>query len=122
MSTLTDKYAKLIQAAQAANVQGLDIAEKDNILYLAGTASASVKEQLWNIYNQIDPDFRSGDLVLKVEASAEEVVYEVKSGDSLSKIATHYAGMTWQKIFEANKDRISNPNLIHPGQKLRIPL
>jgi len=29
--------------------------------------------------------------------------------------------VTWQKIFEANRDQIKNPDLIHPGQKLRIP-
>jgi nucleoid-associated protein YgaU len=49
--------------------------------------------------------------------------YEVKSGDSLSKIAQkHYGnGNLWRKIYEANRDQIKDPDLIHPGQKLIIP-
>ena len=49
--------------------------------------------------------------------------YTVKSGDSLSKIAKQYYGdaMQWKKIHEANKDQISNPDLIQPGWVLKIP-
>jgi nucleoid-associated protein YgaU len=49
--------------------------------------------------------------------------YEVKSGDSLSKIAQkHYGnGNLWRKIYEANRDQIKDPDVIHPGQKLIIP-
>jgi nucleoid-associated protein YgaU len=47
----------------------------------------------------------------------------VKSGDSLSEIAQqHYGdGKKWRAIFEANRDLITNPDLIHPGQVLKIP-
>lgn len=53
----------------------------------------------------------------------QETVYTVKSGDSLSKIAQQQYGDStkWRKIFDANKDTIKDPNLIHPGQKLNIP-
>ncbi len=49
--------------------------------------------------------------------------HEVKSGDTLSKIAQHYYGdaSLYPKIFEANKDVLKDPNLIRVGQKLRIP-
>jgi nucleoid-associated protein YgaU len=47
----------------------------------------------------------------------------VQPGDSLSKIAKEVLGdaSRWREIFEANKDKIKDPNLIYPGQELRIP-
>jgi nucleoid-associated protein YgaU len=52
-----------------------------------------------------------------------ERTYTVVSGDSLSKIARREYGdaKLWPRIFEANKDIIKNPDLIHPGQVLKIP-
>ena len=127
--SLQDKYFRLINQAKISDVKDLSIIEKDNVLYVSGLASPAAKDELWSIYDQIDPDMRSGDLVLKIEElegfepiAKEEEIYEVKSGDNLSKIAKKYPNMTWQKIFEANKDIIKDPNLIKPGQKLKIPL
>ncbi|TCJ19063.1 SH3 domain-containing protein [Flaviaesturariibacter flavus] len=71
MAALQNKYAQLVQAAQQAGVQNLQVREQENVLYIDGQApSGAVKDQLWNIYNQIDPDFRAGDLVLNVDVSA----------------------------------------------------
>lgn len=49
--------------------------------------------------------------------------YTIKSGDSLSKIAKQFYGdaQKWNKIYEANKDIIKDPNVIHPNQKIKIP-
>jgi uncharacterized protein YidB (DUF937 family) len=49
--------------------------------------------------------------------------YVVVAGDSLSKISKRLYGdaRQWRRIFDANRDQIDNPDLIHPGQKLRIP-
>jgi len=56
-------------------------------------------------------------------SAASDQSYTVVSGDSLSKIAKKFYGnaSAWNKIFQANKDTISNPDLIRPGQVLRIP-
>ena len=56
-------------------------------------------------------------------AAANYDTYTVISGDSLSKIAKNFYGdaMQWKKIHEANKDQISNPDLIQPGWVLKIP-
>lgn len=55
--------------------------------------------------------------------AAAERSYVVVKGDSLSKIAQKFYGKAsaWTRIYEANKDVIKDPDLIHPGQKLRIP-
>ena len=52
-----------------------------------------------------------------------ERTYTVKAGDSLSAIAEREYGDAgqWRRIYEANRDRIDNPDLIHPGQELTIP-
>lgn len=49
--------------------------------------------------------------------------YTVVSGDSLSKIAQREFGAAgeWQKIYDANRDQIENPDVIHPGQVLILP-
>lgn len=120
---LQEKYAELIQQANSNGVTGLQVAEQNGVLYVTGTApSTAIKDQLWGIYEKLDPDMRAGDMVLNISvAEGAEQEYEVKAGDSLSKIAKNYPGLTWQKIYEANKDQIKNPDLIHPGQKLKIP-
>nr|WP_312384164.1 peptidoglycan-binding protein LysM [Moraxella sp. CTOTU47579] len=53
----------------------------------------------------------------------ESRMYTVKSGDTLSKISKEVYGDTnqYNKIFEANKPLLSDPNKIYPGQVLRIP-
>lgn len=56
-------------------------------------------------------------------AAAASRTYTVVSGDSLSKIAKHMYGdgNHWMQIFEANRDKLSDPDRISPGQVLRIP-
>jgi Uncharacterized protein containing LysM domain len=119
---LKDKYEKLIQYAEASEVKDLSVSEQNNVLYVSGAAPLSVKDKMWELYNMIDPDMRSGDLVLSIEEiPGEEVIYEIKPGDNLSKIAKKFPDMTWKKIYEANKDIIKDPNIIYPGQKIKIP-
>jgi nucleoid-associated protein YgaU len=56
-------------------------------------------------------------------AEPAQQTYTVVAGDSLSKIAKRVYGdaKLWRRIFDANRDQIENPDLIHPGQKLVIP-
>ena len=78
------------------------------------------------------PDFsnvRSGGSSTAPAAPEPEVTngsgktYVVVSGDSLSKIAKREYGdaSKWPRIYEANKDLIKDPNLIYPGQELKVP-
>lgn len=56
-------------------------------------------------------------------STASEKTYEVKSGDTLSKIAKQEYGDAnqWRRIYDANKDLLKDPDKIFPGQKLKIP-
>jgi nucleoid-associated protein YgaU len=78
--------------------------------------------------NESLPDFssvQSGGSSTAPSAPAKEAeqTYTVKKGDSLSKIAKRVYGdaQQWRKIHEANRDIIDNPDLIHPGQVLKLP-
>jgi LysM repeat protein len=118
-----EKYQSLIDMANQNGVGNLQVSEDGDVLHVTGTApSEEVKQKLWDEYNRIDPDMRSGDLVLNIEVAGGggEETYTVKAGDSLSKIGHHF-GVSWQEIFEANKDQVKDPDKIFPGQQLRIP-
>ena len=76
---LTDKYKQLSDAAHAAGIADLSVKEQDGVLYIDGTApSGAVKDQLWNTYGTIDPNFSAGDLVLNITVSSNADVTKVK--------------------------------------------
>lgn len=68
---LQEKYAALIEAARNGGITDLQVREQDSVLYIDGsTTSGELKDSLWDIYGTIDPDFRTGDLILNIDASA----------------------------------------------------
>ena len=125
-----EKYQSLIDLANQSGVTNLQVNEEGDVLRVTGYApSEDVKNKIWEEYGRIDPEARSGDLVLNLEVGGGswgeggggEETYTVKSGDSLSAIGQRH-GVAWREIYEANKDVIGdNPDLIKPGQELRIP-
>lgn len=119
---LQEKYQTLIDMANQSGISGLNITEGDGFIKIEGNASsAEVKQRLWDEYARIDPEYRSGDLVLNINApEAAANTYTVQSGDSLSRIGSKY-GVSWQKIYEANRDKLDDPDKIYPGQDLVIP-
>jgi nucleoid-associated protein YgaU len=124
--SVQEKYQTLLELANQ-NGTSYTLSEADGVLHVDGTApSEEAKQQLWDEYNRIDPDYRSGDLILKINAGGAAAgggggsTYTVEAGDNLSKIGQKY-GITWQQIYEANRDIIKDPDMIHPGQELKIP-
>lgn len=76
---LQDKYKELTDAATAAGISDLQVREQDGVLYIDGTSpSGAVKDQLWNIYDKIDPNFLAGDVVMNVNVNVAASVTKVK--------------------------------------------
>jgi nucleoid-associated protein YgaU len=80
--------------------------------------------KIWDALKTI-PDWKN-EIVADISAkggTAVEESYTVKPGDTLSKIAKHFFGdaNAYNEIFEANRDQLSDPDKIKPGQVLRIP-
>ena len=116
---LRDKYAYAIQQAK----------ERDGKLYFTGSVKTEAeKNELWSAIKTI-PEWRD-EVVADIEvtggpAAAEPTArtYTVKSGDTLSAIARQHLGdaNAYMKIFDINKDQLTDPNKIQPGQVLRLP-
>jgi nucleoid-associated protein YgaU len=122
---LRDKYAYAIQTAKG-HFQG-NAEEREGKLYWKGTVgSEAEKNQIWDAIKTI-PDWQK-DIVADIKvtpsaAPAAAKTYTVKAGDTLSKIAKEHLGnaSAYMKIFELNKDQLSDPDKIKPGQVLRLP-
>jgi nucleoid-associated protein YgaU len=125
--SLQEKYQPILELANQ-NGTTYNLSEAEGVLHIDGNApSEEAKQQLWDKYNEIDPDYKSGDLMLNITVGADAAAgggghtYTVEAGDNLTKIGEKY-GISWQQIYDANRDIISNPDLIHPGQELKIPI
>jgi nucleoid-associated protein YgaU len=123
--SVQEKYQSLLELANS-NGTTYELSEGDGVLHITGNApSAEAKQALWDEYARIDPDYQSSDLILNISTGGDAAggganTYTVVSGDSLSKIGAKY-GVSWKAIYDANRDIISNPDMIHPGQEIKIP-
>jgi nucleoid-associated protein YgaU len=121
--SLKGTYAYSVDMAQKLGLQG-SIEERDGKLHFKGTvANQADANRIWDAIKTI-PTW-SQDVVADIQArpGAEQKTYTVKAGDTLSKIARELLGdaNAYHKIFDANRDQLSDPNKIMPGQKLKIP-
>jgi nucleoid-associated protein YgaU len=131
---LRDTYAYAIQTAKG-KFDG-SAQEKDGKLHFVGTVKSDAEaNEIWNAIKTI-PSWRN-DVVADIKvvppaggaaaagagAASGARTYTVKAGDTLSAIAKAHLGdaSAYMKIFEANKDQLSDPDKIKPGQVLRIP-
>ena len=125
---LRDMYAYAIQTAKG-KFQG-NAEERDGKLYWKGTvATEAEKNEIWTAIKTI-PTWQH-DIVADIQvtggpaaaAPAAAKTYTVKAGDTLSAIAKEHLGSAgaYMKIFELNKDQLSDPDRIKPGQVLRLP-
>ena len=124
---LRDKYNSAIQTAKGFRMEGA-AEERDGKLYFKGLVKSQDEvNKIWDAIKTV-PDWRN-DIVadVKVDPNAPKQeaaqTYTVKSGDTLSKIAKEHLGdaNAYMKIFDANKDQLSDPDKIKPGQVLKMP-
>ncbi len=122
--SLVDKYASLTSTAQALGLTSVSASENAGKLALTGTAEYQLQKDLvWDAIKKNAGWEQEVQADIKVQKTDIHGVWEVKSGDSLSKIAKSAyddAGQ-YMRIFEANTNILKDPNVIHPGQKLVIP-
>ncbi|MCA5004667.1 SH3 domain-containing protein [Sphingobacterium bovistauri] len=105
---LTTKYQGLIDVANTSGIEGLQIAEQEGVLHIRGTApNADVKNKLWDVYNQLDPNYLSGDVVMNVDVSSAVAGSQVRVITQNSNLNIRKGPGTDQPIVgKAAKDEI----------------
>ena len=136
--SLRDKYNHAIQTAKGFRMEGA-AEERDGKLYFRGTVQTQDQaNKIWDAIKTV-PSWQT-EVVADIKATGpapathaapapqsqtpqKQTTYTVKAGDTLSKIAKDFLGdaNAYMDIFNANKDQLSDPNLIKPGQFLKIP-
>jgi hypothetical protein len=123
---LKAKYQPAIDLGKARGVSWKNVhVEADKLLIRGAAPNQAVKNEIWNAIKAIDAGYADLTCDLSIDASlpVPARIHEVKSGETLSKLAKQYYGdpTRYPRIFEANRDQLSNPDLIKVGQKLKIP-
>ena len=139
---LQEKYKSVIDTINQYGGKGISVNEEGGVLKINATVpSPTEKNSVWNKIKEIGGD-NPGDLVADIKTESNEVKiasggtsesgkglgesarkYVVKSGDTLSKISKEFYGDAnkYMDIFNANKDKLSDPDKIKIGQELNIP-
>ena len=123
--SLRGTYAYSVDIAQKMGLNSIE--ERDGKLHFKGTvATQEDANKIWDAIKTIPTWSKDvvADIQAKPGASAGAAqTYTVKPGDTLSKIAEHSLGNAnaYMRIFEANRDQLSDPDKIKPGQVLKIP-
>jgi LysM repeat protein len=139
---LKNKYKSALDAVRQNGVVLSHVNMQDNKLLIQGSApSEEAKNAVWNQIKSVDSTYSDLICDLTVDpslapakaqtaaagasagGSAAGRTYKVQPGDSLSKIAKEFYGdaTKYQRIFEANRDKLDNPDKIQAGQELVIP-
>lgn len=143
LEQMKQKYASVLNVINRNGVRLEHMHIQDNKFFLQGAAgSEQIKNRVWDEIKRVNPTLNDITCDLRVDpaaapppatqaaaasvsggSSAGRRTYTVAAGDSLSKIAKNFYGNAnqYMKIFEANRDKLSDPDKIKPGQELVIP-
>jgi hypothetical protein len=121
---LADKYGDVLGLAQQLGVKNGNWKEEEGKFKLWGTTEYQLDaNRLWDKIKE-HPGWEQ-EVVADIKAERTDLfgVYEVQSGDSLSKIAKRVYNdpNRYNEIFKANGDQLTDPDKIKPGQRLKIP-
>src|SRR5262245_32316650 len=130
------KYRPVIQLIEDQGIRVANLHQQDGKLFIKGTApSREAANKVWDEIKRInprlddiiadfpvDPSLASAGARPKSQPSGPQI-YTVKPGDTLSKISKQFYGNPndYMRIFNANKDKLKDPNRIEAGQELKIP-
>ena len=120
------KYGPVLDVCNRFNMKDAEIAEReDGYLKVYGIVHTQFEKNcIWDKIKEVGGQSPSD---IKADIRVEQTDYfhmhEVVSGDTLGKISKDYLGEAgkYMEIFNANRDQLSNPDLIQVGQKLKIP-
>lgn len=140
LEELKNKYRSVLDLISQKGVRLSHVHVQDNKLFIQGAApSEQIKNDVWNQIKAVDSTYADLTCDITIDpslappatqaaaasASATSAgrTYKVQAGDTLSKIAKEVYGdaSKYQRIFEANRDKLENPDKIRPGQELVIP-
>ena len=133
---LKQKYQSVLNMADQQHIQFQNLHVQDNKLYIKGIApSDDAKNKFWDQIKLVNPN--GDDVTAEINVDSSRALgatagggaaqggqtYEIKSGDTLSKISKQFYGNAneYMRIFYANRDKLSDPDKIQAGQKLVIP-
>ena len=137
-NALKQKYGSVLRLIEQTGIRLRNLHVENNKLFIRGEApSDQAKNQVWDQIKLVDPSYSDLTADITVDPNAHQQsanpaqagpasggqTYTVQSGDSLSKIAKHFYGdaNAYMDIFNANRDKLNDPNKIQPGKQLVIP-
>jgi nucleoid-associated protein YgaU len=141
LEELKNKYKGALDTIQQKGVRLTHLHVQDNKLFIQGAApSEEIKNEVWNQIKAADSSYSDLTADITVDTSLPQAqqaaaasatagasgsgrTYKVQPGDTLSKIAKQFYGNAndYNRIFQANQDKLQNPDLIKVGQELVIP-
>jgi nucleoid-associated protein YgaU len=132
INQLKSKYASVIDALSKPGTKLTHVHLQDQKLFIGGNVSSeAAKNEIWNALKKVDPSHADVIADIKVDSSLAAAMpkapaeqhYTVVAGDTLSAISKKFYGDAnkYNRIFEANRDILKDPDQIKPGQSLKIP-
>ena len=121
LEALKSKYSAVLKKGEQVGLRLENLHIQDEKLFVRGAVPSEFgKNQIWDEIKRVDA--KLSDITAEINVKSGEV-YKVQSGDNLSKIAKKFYGDAnfYPKIFEANRDQLSNPDKISVGQSLKLP-